>query len=201
MEEDSASILTGVGSVVPSDVSGQGLFSAGSSDGFAARLDELVRDTGLAEGSRAVVQNANETEAVGTVDFEHAISASWNSLSAEAVEPVWNTGFWRCIFGGQSLGESLEQSFKRPVPVGEIDVASDTAEETGKKQRVLQQHDLTGPLFQRCVKSSDNSSLAREERGAATNSAQALDGFDLSLEPICRVCSVCPWVATPRIPN
>ena len=145
-------------------------FRLESSDGFAARLDELVRDTGLAEGSRAVVQNTNETEAVGTVDFEHAISASWNSLSAEVVEPVWNTGFWRCIFGGQSLGESLEQSFKRPVPVGEIDVAGETAEETGKKQRVLQQHDLTGPLFQRCVKSSDNSSW-QEKREAQLQTA------------------------------
>ena len=137
MEDDSGSVLTGVGSVVPSNASGQGLFSVSGSDDLAARLDEVVRDTHGDVGSHADVSNANVSETVGTVDFEHAISASWNSLSSDSVEPVWNSGFWRCIFGGHSLGESLEQSLKRPMPIGEVGSTEELFEETGKKQMVM----------------------------------------------------------------
>ena len=62
-----------------------------------------------------------EPESSSNVNFGHVVGASWNSLDAETVEPVWNSGFWKCIFGNDNLGYNLTQHFKRPMPVQSVD--------------------------------------------------------------------------------
>ena len=56
------------------------------------------------------------------------------------------------------------------MPIEEVGSTDVLFEETGKKQRFLQQHVSTGPLFQRCVKSSDNVSW-QEQREAQLQTA------------------------------
>ena len=79
------------------------------------------------------------------VDLGHAVGSAWNSLTAETVEPIWNSGFWKCIFGDDSLGDALTQQFKRPLPVG--DVISEDAAESDKKQKTVSSSASDGPLF------------------------------------------------------
>ena len=102
------------------------------------------------------------------VNLEHAVGAAWNSLSTTHVEPIWNTGFWKCIFGNDTLGEAQAHQFKRPLPVGELlDVEND---EQDKRQRVSDVQLIKGPLFQSCVKSTDDVSW-QEKREALMQKA------------------------------
>jgi hypothetical protein len=98
--------------------------------------------------TEACIPNRHETrgpDISSPVDFGHAVGAAWNSLTAETVEPIWNTGFWKCIFGDDSLGDALSQQFKRPLPVG--DVISEDAAESDKKQKTVSTSAFDGPLF------------------------------------------------------
>ena len=90
------------------------------------------------------------------VDFSHAIGAAWNSLDSCGVEPVWNSGFWKCIFGNETLGSNLKQQFKRPTPVGfdSGDVESDHC--ITKKGRLRGSVVSAEPFFRSCVKSTDD---------------------------------------------
>ena len=84
------------------------------------------------------------------VDFNHAVGAAWNSLPTAVVEPVWNSGFWKCIFGEESLGDNLEHRFKRPLPVPGISGGSDSAvtdAETLKKQCLIRTVVGSEPFF------------------------------------------------------
>ena len=90
------------------------------------------------------------------VNFSHAIGAAWDSLPTTVVEPVWNSGFWKCIFGNDNLGSNLDQHFKRPMPSSFIADVGEPDVETHKKQ-CLQSFALgSQPLFRSCVKSTDD---------------------------------------------
>ena len=39
------------------------------------------------------VQDAKQGQPSSHVNFEHVVGAAWNSLTADTVEPIWNTGF------------------------------------------------------------------------------------------------------------
>jgi hypothetical protein len=93
-----------------------------------------VPSPSLAAADVCIPSNRRETAEHGIsspVDFGHAVGAAWNSLTAETVEPIWNSGFWKCIFGNDSLGDALSQQFKRPMPVG--DGGLEDAVESDKK--------------------------------------------------------------------
>ena len=102
------------------------------------------------------------------VNFEHAVGAAWNSLSTDQVEPIWNTGFWKSIFGNDTLGEAQSNQFKRLLPVGEVLDAENV--EQDKRQKVSDVQIIVGPLFQSCVKSTDDVSW-QEKREALLQKA------------------------------
>ena len=102
------------------------------------------------------------------IDFGHAVGAAWDSLSPEHAEPIWNSGFWRCIFGTDSLGDALSQQFKRPLPV--LDWADDETVAQDKLQKTAVTFRTDGPLFQSCVKSTDDISW-QEKREALLQKA------------------------------
>lgn len=106
-------------------------------------------DTGVNVGN----STADRTT-VARVNFEHAVGAAWDSLSAEQVEPIWNTGFWKCIFGNDSLGDALIQQVKRSMPSG--DYAGGEPGDADKRLRVDSPQTFSAPLFQTCVKSTDD---------------------------------------------
>ena len=110
----------------------------------------------------------SEPASSARVNFEHAVGAAWNSLTTDHSEPIWNTGFWKCIFGNDSLGDALSQQFKRPMPVGDF-VESELGE-TDKRQKVSLPQPVVGPLFQSCVKSTDDVSW-QEKREALLQKA------------------------------
>ena len=83
------------------------------------------------------------------IDFGHVVGAAWDSLSPEHAEPIWNSGFWRCIFGTDSLGDALSQQFKRPLPVP--DLVNEETLEQDKRQKTAVTFTVDGPLFQSCV--------------------------------------------------
>ena len=97
------------------------------------------------------------------VNFGHMVGAAWNPLAAETVEPIWNTGFWKCIFGNDNLGENLAQQFKRPMPVESLD--DEGHGEPEKRARPLSAVSVDAPLFQTCVKSTDD--IAWQEKREA----------------------------------
>ena len=78
-------------------------------------------------------------------------------------EPIWNSGFWRCIFGTDSLGDALSQQFKRPLPVP--DLVNEETLEQDKRQKTAATFTVDGPLFQSCVKSTDD--IAWQEKREA----------------------------------
>eukprot|EP00435_Cladocopium_sp_Y103_P018454 s6195_g4.t1 len=90
------------------------------------------------------------------VNFDHVVGAAWDSLQQTNAEPIWNTGFWKCIFGGDSLGEQLEQSFKRPVPPISGAEDSVTTADVSKKPRLPDAGVFKEPHFRTCVKSTDD---------------------------------------------
>ena len=102
------------------------------------------------------------------VNFDYAVGSSWNALQTSVTEPVWNSGFWKCIFGNETLGANLDQNFKRPFPVaGGLSSASldDTDFESQKKLRMVKDTSSSAPLFKNCVKSADDISW-QEQREA-----------------------------------
>ena len=130
-----------------------------------------VPSPSLAAADVCIPSNRRETAEHGIsspVDFGHAVGAAWNSLTAETVEPIWNSGFWKCIFGNDSLGDALSQQFKRPMPVG--DGGLEDAVESDKKQKTVSTSAVDGPLFQICVKSTDDISW-QEKRDAMLQKA------------------------------
>ena len=71
---------------------------------------------------------------VSHVNFGHAVGAAWDALASDTVEPIWNSGFWKCIFGDDAFGPKLENNFKRPVPVDETAHMDETSADIYKKQ-------------------------------------------------------------------
>ena len=128
----------------------------------------LASGSAVPSVSHVLTDDVDKKEAVGDkVDFEHAVGAAWNSLATEQVEPVWNTGFWKCIFGNDTLGDALQQQFKRPMPVG--DLAGEEPGELDKRQKISELS-VDVPLFQSCVKSTDDLSWP-EKRDALLQKA------------------------------
>jgi hypothetical protein len=113
----------------------------------------------VVDGKKATTERTD----VAKVDFQHAVGAAWDSLSSEHVEPIWNTGFWKCIFGDDSLGDALTQQFKRPMPTS--DFSGGEPGDTDKRQKIDMPQMFSGPLFQTCVKSTDDISW-QEKREA-----------------------------------
>ena len=142
---------------------------------FGGQLDETFSNVGSPSlaASDDVFANrpANREHGVSShVDFNHAVGAAWSSLTAETVEPIWNAGFWKCIFGNESLGDALSQQFKRPMPVGDVALPDEGTEMSDKKQKVAGESTFSGPLFQVCVKSTDDQSW-QEKRDAMLQKA------------------------------
>ena len=73
---------------------------------------------------------------VSHVNFGHAVGAAWDALASDTVEPIWNSGFWKCIFGDDAFGPKLENNFKRPVPVDETAHMDETSADIYKKNNV-----------------------------------------------------------------
>ena len=99
------------------------------------------------------------------VNFGHAVGAAWESLSSETVEPIWNSGFWKCIFGDEELGHGLELKFKRPYPVDETRQQTDKEDDVIKKLCLRESAAGSEPLYKLCVKSSDNITSLGKNRG------------------------------------
>ena len=93
---------------------------------------------------------------VSHVNFGHAVGAAWDALASDTVEPIWNSGFWKCIFGDDAFGPKLENNFKRPVPVDETAYMDETSADVYKKQCLPSSSVLAEPLFRSCVKSSED---------------------------------------------
>ena len=93
---------------------------------------------------------------VSHVNFGHAVGAAWDALASDTVEPIWNSGFWKCIFGDDAFGPKLENNFKRPVPVDETACMDETSADVYKKQCLPSSSVLAEPLFRSCVKSSED---------------------------------------------
>ena len=144
------------------DVQSHGASSpvASSVEGLQALLESdaqsEVPSASLAVSEPGVSQHAQVTGQVErtNINFEHAVGSAWDALSGNTIEPIWNTGFWKCIFGNDSLGDVQAQQFKRPMPVeiGEQEVQTEP-EKRAKSSLTSAQ---SGPLFQTCVKSSDD---------------------------------------------
>ena len=142
----------------PAQSSVEGLFD-GTGPDFSevpsASVLETDHEPGLdAHGDRVPVST--------NINFEHAVGTAWNALSSNTVEPIWNTGFWRCIFGNDNLGDALTQNFKRPFPAANLE---EDPGEPEKKMRALPSAPSSEPLFQSCVKSTDDKSW-QEKREA-----------------------------------
>ena len=102
------------------------------------------------------VQDAKQGQPSSHVNFEHIVGAAWNSLTADTVEPIWNTGFWKCIFGSDVVQPKLENTFKRPVPVDETAVDDNAGDDACKKPCLTKVGIFQEPLFKTCVKSTDD---------------------------------------------
>ena len=59
--------------------------------------------------ARKLEISVGEQETGSKIDFGHVVGAAWDSLSSEHAEPLWNSGFWRCIFG--RLLQLMDHSF------------------------------------------------------------------------------------------
>ena len=138
---------------LPSLANSGDLFDVGRLEGGApsVRSDNNSRGGQVAEEPSSV-----DADPSSHVNFSHAIGAAWNSLPTTVVEPVWNSGFWRCIFGNDNLGSNLEQHFKRPMPSSFITDVSEPDVETHKKQCLQSFASGSQPLFRCCVKSTDD---------------------------------------------
>ena len=69
-------------------------------------LDDISEVPSASVASSVAARDLDITvveQATGSrIDFGHAVGAAWDSLSPEHAEPIWNSGFWRCIFGTDS---------------------------------------------------------------------------------------------------
>ena len=146
------------GSASPLHSGVEGLF-----EGSEIFSESLVPSASLADTGDG---SGGDTQQTGfqTVNFNHAVGAAWDSLSSSTVEPIWNTGFWRCIFGSETLGDVLPpQQFKRPLPVEHV--AEEDAGDPEKRARAVASIPSSGPLFQACVKSTDDISWQEKREG------------------------------------
>ena len=93
------------------------------------------------------------------VYFGHAISAAWDALPFTVMEPVGNSGFWKCISGNDVLSSNLEQQFKRPLPSNFV--TEDVAEEVEVHKKQCLPSFAVGVLlhFKSCVESADDVTL------------------------------------------
>ena len=148
------------GSASPS-LSVRSLFGGADIDLGSEVPSASLVDSNAEERRDAVV---SDSFASSSVNFDHAVGAAWNSLSASSVEPVWNTGFWKCIFGSDNFGEVVPtQQYKRPFPVEHVDEPD--VGDPEKRARAIFAAPDTGPLFQSCVKSSDDISWQEKRDG------------------------------------
>ena len=113
--------------------------------------------------------DSTQAAAVGqpasNVDFGHAVGEAWDALASDTVEPIWNSGFWKCIFGDDDFGPKLENNFKRPVLVDETACMDVTEVGAYKKQCLPSSSVRVEPLFRSCVKSSED--IAWQEKREA----------------------------------
>ena len=128
-------------------------FDAGRFEGGAPS----VRSGNNSRGGRVAGEPSSvDADPLSHGNFSHAFGAAWNLLHTTVVEPVWNSGFWRHIFGSDSLGFNCEQNFKRPRPSSFITDVSEPVVESHKKQ-CLQGFALgSQPPVRCCVKSTDD---------------------------------------------
>ena len=116
-----------------------------------------VADSTVGEGGQvSALQGIADSHPVSHVNFEHAVGAAWDSLKTESAEPIWNDGFWKCIFGDDAFGPKLENVFKRPMPVDETACTDVDQVETLKKQCLQSSSASVVPLFKNCVKSTED---------------------------------------------
>ena len=116
-----------------------------------------VADSTVGEGLQVgALQGITDSQPVSHVNFEHAVGAAWDSLKSESAEPIWNDGFWKCIFGDDAFGPKLENVFKRPMPVDETACTDVDQVETFKKPCLPSSSVSVVPLFKTCVKSTED---------------------------------------------
>lgn len=101
-------------------------------------------DFSVASEIRADRRNASSSSA--------APAPAWNSLSHEVARPIWETGFWKHIFGTEPYGDTLQQQFRRPSAPPPVLASVGETVEAQKKQRILERYDLDMPLSRSCVK-------------------------------------------------
>ena len=101
-------------------------------------------------------QDVTAAQPVSHVNFSHAVGSAWESLESNSVEPIWNSGFWKCIFGDDTFGPKLENVFKRPIPVDETANDDMSTLEGYKKQCLPSSSVACEPLFRSCVKSTED---------------------------------------------
>ena len=148
---------------LPSIRSDDGLFGAADGSGLRAVISSVsdLHDNNSTHGRELASVPSH-------VNFDHAVGSSWNALQTSVVEPVWNTGFWKCIFGNETLGTSWDHSFQRPLPVSADTVFSGAVSadvDTHKKQCMSGIAVSPVPLFKQCVKSSDDVSWQEQREG------------------------------------
>ena len=138
---------------LPSFGNAADLFGGGQSDCGDLSAVPVNNNTGEQVSEAHSSGNADPSS---HVNFGHAIGAAWDALPTTVIEPVWNSGFWKCIFGNDMLGSNLEQQFKRPLPSSFItdDVAEDV--EIHKKQCLPSFAVGMQPHFKSCVKCTDD---------------------------------------------
>ena len=150
---------------LPSIRSGDGLFGHDETDrSFLPAASSTVDGVEHAVD----VRGRDSASEPSHVNFNHAVGAAWNSLPTTVVEPVWNSGFWKCIFGNEPLGSNLDQRFKRPLPVpGSTGVSNSTETDADalKKQCLIKTAVCSEPFFRNCVKCTDDLSW-QEQREA-----------------------------------
>ena len=99
-------------------------------------------------------KSTTECTDVAKVDFQHVVGAAWDSSSSEHVEPIWNTGFLKCFFRDDSLGDTVAPQFKRPMPTS--DFSGGEPGDTDERQKIDVPQVLSGPYFQTRVKGTEN---------------------------------------------
>ena len=128
-----------------------------SEPSVAAFCLPTVDDSTVGEGGLdRAPQGIADSHPVSHVNFEHAVGAAWDSLQSESTEPIWNEGFWKCIFGNDTFGPKLENVFKRPMPVDETACTDVDQVETLKKPCLQSSSASVVPLFKTCVKSTED---------------------------------------------
>ena len=150
----------GDGLTSPAVSSNDGLFGGPDLDFASDVPSPSLRESVAGNNSESL---RVEPESSSNVNFGHVVGASWNSLDAETVEPVWNSGFWKCIFGNDNLGYNLTQQFKRPMPVQSVD--DEGQGEPEKRAKPFPAVSVDAPLFQSCVKSTDDIAWQEKREG------------------------------------